>query len=111
MEMATGFERKNMNLLTVADVAYELKVTFSVAAGMMNILEKQGAIRKVGVAYHTSGKGRPCKLYAANDTVMLNLPKADSNYELRADGRIYKTKPNYKLVKGRVQKKKSRKIA
>jgi transcription initiation factor IIE alpha subunit len=62
--------------LTSKEVAEKFNIKYTVAAGLMSLLQKQGQAKVVEKRFHQSGKGQPIRVYEVNDECLVDFNKA-----------------------------------
>jgi transcription initiation factor IIE alpha subunit len=65
-----------MMRLTSKEVAEKFDIKYTVAAGIMSLLQKQGQAKVVEKRFHPSGKGQPIRVYEVNPESILNFREA-----------------------------------
>ena len=62
--------------VTSKEVAEKFNIKYTVAAGLMSLLQKQGQATVVEKRFHSSGKGQPIRVYEVNSESFINFNKA-----------------------------------
>lgn len=59
--------------LTALEVADRLGISYVVASGLMSYLEDAGTVKVVEKKFHSSGRGKPTRIYEVDDTVAIDF--------------------------------------